>query len=619
MTGETGRPAGVVWFIGAGPGDPELLTLKAWRLIAAADVVMHAGSLVSPRVLEAARADAVLADTARMPLAEQLVMMTEAARAGRSVARLHTGDPSVFGAIHEQIAGLREAGVRFEVVPGVSSAFAAAAALGLEFTLPQQTQTLMLTRVAGRTPVPDRERLRDLAAHRTSLALFLSTGLIREVADELAAAGYEADTPVAVVYRASWPDELVVRATLGSVADRVEGRELTHQGLVIVSPGLGDGPVAASHLYGGFQARPAARRGTAVIAVTAPGARLARSIAAALPDATARLPERLAEPSDARGDGVRLYRSSIRDELRASFASASALVCVMASGIVVRELGPLLSSKHSDPGIVVVDAAGRYAVSLVGGHEGGANALATRVAAITGGRPVVTTASDVAGVAALDVVAQGQAWAVRPGGRLAAVMAAAVDGERVAIVADDGCEVPDVLADEPWERIGSWREAAAAGHRSLVLVTLREPDPAALEAFDQAVVCHPRRLVVGVGCNRGAGADEIDAAVSATLRDAGLAREAVAGLASIDAKADEAGLLAAAKARGWPVSFVGADRIRALGDLPDPSPAARRALGVDGVAAPAAMLVAGASSLIVGKRRSGDVTVAVAIAAGGLG
>lgn len=361
----------------------------------------------------------------------------------------------MYGALNEQLVALRDAGIPWEVVPGVSSVFAAAAAIGLEFTLPEGTQTLMLTRVAGRTPVPEREALRDLAAHRTSLAIFLSTGLIREIADELAASGYGPDTPVAVVYRASWPDQRVIRATLATIARCVEEDELTHQGLVIVSPGLADAPAASSHLYGDFQVKPRSRAGTAVVAVTASAARLGREIAAGLPGAALYLPARLAGPADAGRADVRPSRASVRDVLREAFAASKSLVCVMAAGIVVRELGPLLTSKHTDPGVVVVDATGRFAVSLVGGHEGGANALAEVVATITGGQAVITTASDVAGIAALDLIARAEGWEPHPSSRLPAVMAAAVDGGPVAVVADDGCTVPADLGGPPWERAGS--------------------------------------------------------------------------------------------------------------------------------------------------------------------
>ncbi len=164
-----------------------------------------------------------------MKLDSQIDLMAAAVRQGKTVARLHTGDPSIFGAIDEQMRRLELEGIGYEVIPGVSSVFAAAAALGLEFTLPNITQTLILTRMDGRTPVPDREKLRSLAAHGCSLAVFLSTGMIASVVEELREAGYAPSTPIAVVYRASWPDEISVRGTLADIAGKLEDHELTHR------------------------------------------------------------------------------------------------------------------------------------------------------------------------------------------------------------------------------------------------------------------------------------------------------------------------------------------------------------------------------------------------------
>jgi len=603
----------MVWFIGAGPGDVELLTVKARRLIGEADVILYAGSLVNPAVLAHARPDATILDTAHLRLDRQVEVMVDAARAGRLVARLHTGDPSVYGALHEQTTALAAAGVPFGVVPGVSSAFAAAAALGLEYTLPEITQTVILTRMAGRTPVPPAEELRALAAHRSSLVVFLSTGLLREVVDELVAAGYGPDAPVALVYRASWPDEQVVRGTVGTIADLADEQELTHQGLIIVSPALASVAQPASHLYGGYQEPGSRREGTAVLALTVPAIALARTLASRLPGAVLHLPERLAEPGDAGRADVRLFRESVRQALQGAFAESSSLVCVMAAGIVVRELAPLLGSKHSDPAVVVVDARGAFAVSLLGGHEGGANRLAREVAGITGGQAVVTTASDGQGIPALDVLARDAGWAAHPRSRLAAVMAATVNGEQVGVVAGDGSDWPADAASPSWVRCDAWQEARDRGLRALVLLTTREPAAELWGAFCDVAVYHPRSLVVGVGCNRGTPASEIRDAVTATLRDAGLAEAAIACLATVTAKAGEPGLVEAARDAGWPLEIVSAEDIRGAGDPPNPSAHAQRALGVPGVAEPAAMLVAGSPSLLVPKRKFTNVTVAVAM------
>jgi cobalamin biosynthesis protein CbiG len=287
----------------------------------------------------------------------------------------------------------------------------------------------------------------------------------------------------------------------------------------------------------------------------------------------------------------------------------------MAAGIVVRELAPLLGSKHSDPAVVVVDARGTFAVSLLGGHEGGANRLAREVAGITGGQAVITTASDGQGIPALDVLARDAGWVAHPRSRLATVMAATVNGEPVGIVADDGCDWPADAASPWWVRCDDWQAGRDRGLGALVLLTTREPAAELWDSFRDVAVYHPRSLVVGVGCNRGTPAGEIRDAIVATLRDAGLAQSAIACLATVTAKADEPGLVDVARVAGWPLAIVSGDDIRDAGEPPNPSEHARRALGVPGVAEPAAMLVAGSPSLLVPKRRFANVTVAVAMKA----
>ncbi len=206
--------APMVYIIGAGPGDPELITVKGQRILAAADVVLYTDSLVSDELIARSRPDAEVIKSSELPLEEIVELMTERVQQGKSVARVHTGDPSVYGAILEQMVLLKRHNVPFTIVPGVSSVFAAAAALQAELTVPELTQTLILTRAEGRTPVPESEQLRDLARHRCTIALYLSATLTKKVVHELYAAGWEKETPVAVVQRASWPDEKIVRTTL---------------------------------------------------------------------------------------------------------------------------------------------------------------------------------------------------------------------------------------------------------------------------------------------------------------------------------------------------------------------------------------------------------------------
>jgi precorrin-4/cobalt-precorrin-4 C11-methyltransferase len=230
-----------VLFVGAGPGDPELITVKGRNALAAADLVVYAGSLVPEDLLVWARPGTPAINSASMLLEEIVAVMAEAQRSGRRVVRLHTGDPSLYGAVFEQMAALRRLGIPSRIIPGVTAAFAAAAALGIEYTLPEVAQTLILTRAAGRTPVPATENLAGLAAHRTSMAVYLSMGQVEEVAAILAEA-YGAQAACAVVYRASQSGEKVIRTRLCELVEAVRTERITRQALIIVGRVLEIGP-----------------------------------------------------------------------------------------------------------------------------------------------------------------------------------------------------------------------------------------------------------------------------------------------------------------------------------------------------------------------------------------
>jgi precorrin-4/cobalt-precorrin-4 C11-methyltransferase len=246
---------GMVYFIGAGPGDPELLTVKAKRLIETADVVVWADSLVHPDVAALARADADVLGSSSLTLEQITDMLIVASRAGKTVARVQSGDPSLYGAIHEQQVLLEREHVPYEIVPGVSSAFAAAAVLQAELTVPDVAQTVIFTRVANRTTtVPDGERLRELARHGATLVIFLSASVIEKVVEELLAAGCPASTPVAVVYRATWADEQVLRGSLADIAPAARAARITKQALILVGPAIDPSlrqraAASRSHLY----------------------------------------------------------------------------------------------------------------------------------------------------------------------------------------------------------------------------------------------------------------------------------------------------------------------------------------------------------------------------------
>jgi precorrin-4/cobalt-precorrin-4 C11-methyltransferase len=224
-----------VLFVGAGPGDPELITVKGLKALQGADVVVYAGSLVNPELLSHLKTGAEVHDSAPLTLEEVVAIIAEAVAAGKKVVRLHTGDPSLYGAIQEQMEALGARGVSYAVVPGVTAAFAAASSLKQELTLPGVSQTLILTRMEGRTPVPETERLERIAAIGGTVCLYLSVGMMEEVVEKLLAAGvFTAQTPVAVISRATWPDERIIEGTLGDIAQKVRAAGIGRQAMIIV-------------------------------------------------------------------------------------------------------------------------------------------------------------------------------------------------------------------------------------------------------------------------------------------------------------------------------------------------------------------------------------------------
>lgn len=219
--------------IGAGPGDPDLITVKGLRLLEEADVIVYADSLVNEQLIRKAKAAAQMIKTANLDLEEIVQVIVSNLQQGKKVVRVHTGDPSMYGAIHEQISLLKKANVEVDVIPGVSSVFAAAAAVQAELTIPDLTQTVILTRAEGRTPVPEKEQLRNLAQHHTTVALFLSALLTKKVVAQFLEAGWDGETPVVVVYRASWPDQKIIRTTLQQLVEVMGKEGINKQAMIL--------------------------------------------------------------------------------------------------------------------------------------------------------------------------------------------------------------------------------------------------------------------------------------------------------------------------------------------------------------------------------------------------
>ncbi len=644
-SGET-FPAGAVYFIGAGPGAPDLLTVRARDLIARADLVLYADSLVEEDVARLARRlGARIVATSGMHLGEIVPLMVEAARAGLLVARVHSGDPALYGATHEQMAELEQAGVPYTIVPGVPSPFAAAARLGVELTVPELTQTVILTRAAGRVVMPPGEDLRALAAHGASLSILLSVTRMRQVvADLLAGGAYTPETPAAVLHRVSWPDESAVVGTLADIADKVRAAGYTRQAIIMVGPALdpalkGRASQPVSHLYDRSYthrfrraeerparpprpARPeapqppvpqAALRSVAVVAVTRGGVRLGRRLAEAL-DADLAAPARFLDEAGVAAP----FADSVLAEVRRRWPQHRALVLVMASGVAVRAVAPLLGAKAQDPAVVCVDEAGRSAIPLLGGHQSGANDLARRIAALTGGHAAITTASDVQDKPALDLLGRAQGWRIDPDSALTHASACLVNDEPVGLFLDPGLPA---LAEQarawlaqadnlvPVETV---EELAGDAFASGLIVSHRALAEQWRALQHRCVLYRPPALVAGLGCRRGVPAEELRAALETALAEAGLAIGALAALATVDLKADEPGLRALADGLGLPLRIVPRERLAALDPAGFSPSAAREQFDLPGVAEPCAVLEGGA--LLLPKRAFARCTVAVALA-----
>ena len=230
----------MLYFVGAGSGAVDLITVRGQRLLQQADVVIYAGSLVNPQLLRETKPDCRIYNSAKMTLEEVLEVIQQATKENADIVRLHTGDPCLYGAIREQMDWLDEQKIPYEYVPGGSSFCAAAAALRAEYTLPDVSQTVIITRMAGRTPVPEKEEISKLAAHQATMVIFLSTGLLEGLQEQLMQGGYDKDTPAAIVYKASWPEEKTFRCTVSTLAQTAKENQITKTALILVGNFLGN-------------------------------------------------------------------------------------------------------------------------------------------------------------------------------------------------------------------------------------------------------------------------------------------------------------------------------------------------------------------------------------------
>ena len=239
----------MVHIVGAGPGAPDLITVRGKELLERADVIIYAGSLVNPALLDYKKPDCAVYDSAKMTLEEVIEVVVQAESGGKMTVRLHTGDPCVYGAIREQMDELDHRGISYEICPGVSSFCGAASAMKMEYTLPEVTQSVIITRMAGRTPVPERESIASFAAHGATMVIFLSTGMLKELSNELIRGGYAPETPAAICYKATWPEEKTVVCTVSTLDECAQREQIRKTALILVGDAVSQSNYSRSLLY----------------------------------------------------------------------------------------------------------------------------------------------------------------------------------------------------------------------------------------------------------------------------------------------------------------------------------------------------------------------------------
>ncbi len=677
----------MVHFVGAGPGATDLITLRGAELLKQADIVIYAGSLVNPALLGLCREDVRLYDSAKMTLEEVMAVilsaeklqsdlpMTDAQaenekpdRAGVSIVRLHSGDPSLYGATREQIEILKSHHIPYDITPGVSSFNAASAALEAEYTPAGVSQTVIITRMEGRTAVPEKEKLRLLASHGATMVIFLSTALAEEVQRELLQGGaYREDTPAAVVYRVSWPEERILHCFLGELAETVRKNGIQSTALLIVGDFL-SGRYEESRLYAA-DFSTAFRQGTKppekdsfsahtyILCFTQAGRETAE-----------RIRESLQNTKNGAGPGQRSENDPIKavyfgrrsdaapkegpqetlsSFLRKHFSEAEALIFVGAAGIAVRAIAPFVRDKTTDPAVVVLDEQGRHVISLLSGHLGGANTLCQRIAERLGGEAVITTATDLNERFAVDLWAKEQGLMIMNPERIKTVSAAVLSGETIRIRslypirfsgdrADNGSKRPaggkpsylyyydperdhlsETVSQLPGSRENNGTDSFSGSQGRERPVTININVIKQNGAPEETLFLCPGTAYLGIGCKKGISKEQCEAAYERFSAETGLIPAAVAGSASIDLKREESGLLSFAAEHGWPLSFYSAEELNRLtGDF-SASAFVKEVTGVDSVCERSAVLAAGGSSadmLLLRKWTGEGVTFALAVA-----
>ena len=593
----------MITFVGAGCGAVDLITVRGRELLEKADVIIYAGSLVNPELLTYAKADCELYNSACMTLEEIFAVMEKAHEEHKEVVRLHTGEPSIYGAVREQMDHLEKKGIPYENCPGVSACFGAAASLHLEYTLPGISQSLIITRMEGRTAVPKTESIESFAAHHASMAIYLSTGMLEELSRRLIAGGYESTTPAALVYKATWPEEEQYICTLADLAKVAREHQITKTALVLVGDVIAHTGYEKSRLYAAdFETeyrRIASPIALGILYYTLDGEILAKKIQQAEEEWEGRV-----QLVDGRSD-------SAEDFLKECFRQKSAILFFSACGIAVRKIAPFVKDKLTDSPVLVADDRGQFVIPILSGHVGGANELAGKLALCLGATPVITTATDNHGLFAVDVFAGCNHLTIRNREGIAKISARLLRGEKVTMAVT----TPDSDGPDEWEQM----KKTCPEELELLSLPLRQTpdiliaDRAEKENTGAPVLwLEPKRYVIGIGCRKGKETGELAGFVTKQCEKAGITLESVRAIVSIDLKAKEEALVTFTQQHRIPfVTYSAQELAQVSGNFTASSFVAEKT-GVDNVCERSVMAYCGTEGRILLPKQTGDgMTIAI--------
>ncbi len=626
----------MVYFVGAGTGAADLITVRGERLLRQADVVIYAGSLVNPQLLALAKEGCDIYNSATLTLEEVLEIMKNAEAQGRTTVRLHSGEPSIYGAVREQMDELEQLGISYESCPGVTACFGAAASLNLEYTLPGISQSLIITRMEGKTEVPQEESIESLAVHQASMAIYLSAGMIKELRERLIIGGYPEKTPAALVYKATWPEEESYLCTVGTLYDTAQKHGITKTALILVGEAISHCHYQKSRLYApdfstGFRQakresidtnnfpqkgqahKPKERQRLSVISFTENGSSLSLHLVRKLSGETgieitlytgsaacAKMQEGMEKTQHP------LYVKNTGTWARKQLQEKNAILFIGACGIAVRAVAPYLTDKLKDAPVLVMDEKGQHIIPLLSGHMGGGNELARFLAKILGAEPVITTATDLNGKFAVDVFARKNKLQIANKDGIARVSAKALRGEEITMSIEDGhddCWQRGTGTVPPGVHIVPYPPTEAVD----VLVASQK------DSSEPAIWLKPKEYVLGFGCKKGKKAEEIAAFILQKLDEAGISKARIAVLSSISQKQQEPGIVSWCQKEGIPFITYTAEELRQTKGEFRSSAFVEEQVGVDNVCERAALRFCGpGGKLVLEKCAKDGMTIAIA-------